>query len=453
MESFFLQNGKQVEGTGVPDVDLVLRETDSPLTVRRASPSSVVSPRGICTSTPKGNTDGSNTSSHYAFNTPKFTSPECPGHERYSRGKHQALDTDDRSVRGNFVGEKKYSVQKLSLGDFIQSDSRKGNKKKSPLPRESTNARANCNNSMIRHLPKALDITDETAFPMVGSMPPQDKQPKRRINPTRIVPASGPRSNKSNPFNSNSKNLFGFPQGSSPSSSFNALSEEGGKTLEEEREMLRQERLRLQEVALKEPVSKCGAGRESPPIQNLQKSAGKLNEYKEASLDQVTQKPLLDAIAQLYAELTLCNMVPSVMVELHYVIQLLTVRVLNTEELEGVENESEVYLDNLNNCVYFATKVLSTMLELVKLLDRTTITLLSENSRIHIFSVELQRQLVNFLDNPPSVPPLSQHPKSPIGGVSFQSETDNRHNFSCDQAFHTFRKQRDTFYEVGIFIS
>lgn len=35
-----------------------------------------------------------------------------------------------------------------------------------------------------------------------------------------------------------------------------------------------------------------------------------------------------------------------------------------------------------------------------------------------------------------------------IHSVPFQPATDNRSNFSSDKAFHTFKKQRDIFYEV-----
>lgn len=34
------------------------------------------------------------------------------------------------------------------------------------------------------------------------------------------------------------------------------------------------------------------------------------------------------------------------------------------------------------------------------------------------------------------------------GNVSFQYETDNRENFTSDNSFHSFRKQRDLFYNI-----
>lgn len=38
-------------------------------------------------------------------------------------------------------------------------------------------------------------------------------------------------------------------------------------------------------------------------------------------------------------------------------------------------------------------------------------------------------------------------PKSPIGSVSFQAETDNRKNFPDDRTFHLFKRQRYCFFE------
>ncbi|XP_068236414.1 codanin-1 isoform X2 [Palaemon carinicauda] len=432
------KNGKPVENSSVPDVGQLLREADSPFTVHKSSMTSCLSKNLYC-STPKSVGCRAKSPNQYGGSSPKLTSPEYP-RERNTWGKQQNQESSDRGGRS----DKKHSEQRLSLGDFLQSDTIKISKKRSPLPRD--NSAKNKSNSVVRQLPKTLDITDENAFPVVGCVPQQEKQPKRRINPTRITPVSVCRSNKSNPFSQNSKNMFGFPQGQSPSTSFNSVSEEGSKTLEEEREMLRQERLKWQEVSSKDTSFKCN-GRESPPTLTMQKPIGKTCEFSEATPDQVTKRPVLDVIAQVYSDLILCNMVPSVMVELYYVFQLLTVRVLHREECDDYEN-SEFYLGNLHNCVYFSTKVLSLILELIKLLDRTTITLLSENPRIQSFCTDLQRQLVKFLENPPPEPLLSQQPKSPIGGVSFQSDTDNRQNFSCDQAFHVFRKQRDSFYEI-----
>ncbi|XP_066940711.1 codanin-1 isoform X1 [Macrobrachium rosenbergii] len=437
------KNGKLGEGTSVPDVGQLLREAEYPLTVNRGAVTSCLNKNLYC-STPKGTGDRTKSPNQQGYASPKLTSPDYPSGERNAWAKRQSQETSDRGGRGNFNSEKRHSEQRLSLGDFLQSDTKKGIKKRSPLPRD--NSARNNTSGMVRQTSRTLDITDENAFPVVGCVPQQEKQPKRRINPTRITPVSASRSNKSNPFGQNSKNMFGFPQGQSPSTSFNSVSEEGSKTLEEEREMLRQERLKWQEVASKDNNLKS-SGRDTPPNLALQKLNGKPSEFKEATLAQVTKKAVLDVIAQVYADLILCNMVPSIMVELYYVIQLLTVRVLDSEESDSDE-DSESYLGNLHNCVYFSTKVLSHLLELIKLLDRTTITLLSENPRIQCFCTDLEKQLMKFLENPPPEPLLSQQPKSPIGGVSFQSDTDNRQNFSCDQAFHVFRKQRDSFYEI-----
>lgn len=386
----------------------------------------------------------------------KYDSPRPSPHERHQRGKRQSMDGTDHGSWRVHSSEIKHSEQRLSLGDFITTDSKFGNRRKSPLSKDvnSSPVGRTGEGRSLRHqeMPKILDISDQEAFPMVGSVPLHDRQQKRRINPTRIVATAARQPSKSSPFSQSSRATFGIPQNRSPSSPF--LSGEGGgsKTLEEERELLRQERLKRQETGAS--VNNNGKddksfGKESALNQVQRKQMETSNNYVRASPDLVTNKGCLDTLIRIYAELILYNMAPSIMVELYYLIQLLTVRVIvGSENSERNEQLNRFYLNTTHNCVYFATNVLLMIIELIKLLDKGTLKLLSENPCIQDFSEELQRYLLEFLESPPPASLLYQAPKSPIGGVSFQSETDNRNNFPSDQAFHIFRKQRDMFYEV-----
>ncbi|XP_053653434.2 codanin-1 [Cherax quadricarinatus] len=385
--------------------------------------------------------------------TPKFDSLRLSPHERHHRGKRQNLEGSDHEGKWDHSFEVKHSEQRLSLGDFITTDIKLADKRKSPLPRDKNRSpvgRASVGWS-LRHqeMPKILDIGDEEAFPMVGSTPVQDKQQKRRINPTRIVAASSSQQSKTSLFSQNPKTVFGVPLSKSPSSSFLASEEGSSKSMEKERELLRQERLRRIETG--EDVSgsvKNDKRKQSPTSQIQQKLPDKTTNYIQASPDLVSNRSCLDILSEVYAELILYNMAPSVMVELYYLIQLLTVRVILGSEVERGEQCDKFFLDTPHNCVYFATKVLLLITELVKLLDKGTIKLLSENPCILQFSSELQKNLLLFLQSPSRAPMLHLAAKSPIGGVSFQTDTDNRNNFPSDQAFHIFRKQRDLFYEM-----
>ncbi|XP_069994120.1 uncharacterized protein dlt [Penaeus vannamei] len=444
-----------VEEAKTPDLDQLLRESDSALTVslhgspprtrhqnnasNSSTPYSFHSNRYSwnATSTPRhnGHTSGS-----------KLESPGIQAQDRFPRGKRQSSDGSDSWGKFGHSSELKHSEQKHSLGDFITLDVKWGNKKKSPLPRDS-NSRSSGRLIRQNEVPKALDLSDQDAFPMVGSTPVQDKQFKRRINPTRITTSSSRQPVRAIAFSQSSKTGFGAPQNQSPSSPF-LTSEEGGiKSMEEERELLRQERMKRQETSTN--VGGGGGtpgknmGRDSPPSTSSEKV-----DYVEGSPDRVSNRSFIDILVQTYAELILFNMTPNIMVELYYLMQLLTVRTVVKSDDSDSQRRETCYLNTIHNCIYFSTNVLLTVVELLKLLDKATVRFLSENPRVKTFSPDLQKCLTEFLESPPPAPLLNQAPKSPIGSVSFQSDTDNRNNFPTDQAFHIFRKQRDMFYEM-----
>jgi len=74
---------------------------------------------------------------------------------------------------------------------------------------------------------------------------------------------------------------------------------------------------------------------------------------------------------------------------------------------------------------------------------------LAENARIAEFSPSLKE---SFLEQYKSYLAVKVSDinfiKSPLGGVPFSVERDNKQNFPTDRAFHNFRKQRDVFYEL-----
>lgn len=292
-----------------------------------------------------------------------------------------------------------------------------------------------------------LDLSDQDAFPVIGAAPPPQDRQKRRINPTRITTLSSSSGTmqhhtKGRPFGETSKAMFGVPQYQAPSSPFLAGEGAGSHTLEEERELLRQERLKRQSGGL-------GGGRAEKQVTleaPAQRPTEKPGDHLCASPELVTDHSCLNALAEVYADLILRSRAPNLMVELYFTLQLLTAPV--TEESQPQEGHRST-LGTAHNCVYFAAGVLLRVASLLKLLDRGTLRLLSENPRVAAFSEPLLKLLRDHLERPPPAPFLTQAPKSPIGGVSFQSDTDNRNNFPSDQTFQLFRKQRDSFYEVS----
>ena len=82
------------------------------------------------------------------------------------------------------------------------------------------------------------------------------------------------------------------------------------------------------------------------------------------------------------------------------------------------------------------------------MLDRTTLRLLSENQRVRDFNLSFSRRLANLLLASPTQQQQQLINVSPIEGVTFQADTDNRHNFPNEASFHVFKKQRDGFFEL-----
>ncbi|KAA0187846.1 hypothetical protein HAZT_HAZT005004 [Hyalella azteca] len=105
-------------------------------------------------------------------------------------------------------------------------------------------------------------------------------------------------------------------------------------------------------------------------------------------------------------------------------------------------------LYSAHNCVYFAISVLLRSRHLIKLLDRSILRLLAENSRVQLFCPSLQEDLNKLAHSLPTHLSPKQTPRSPMKGVPFQIEIDNRSSFPDNTTFHVFKKQRDIFYEL-----
>ncbi|XP_041828654.1 codanin-1 [Melanotaenia boesemani] len=298
-----------------------------------------------------------------------------------------------------------------------------------------------------------INLNNLEDFPPVGSSPLSSatSKPSRRINPT-PVSAERPHSKPKNCFTSTP-----FRKPSSPPMGVQAL--EGSMivgsplSLQEERELLKREKTkRAQQVAspLPSPLDPC------TPTKSGVTTGSKVTPDPQTAcpeLSKVTFSLELDLLAKLYCTCISENLVPNVFLELFFVMQLLTswsphahdeeqesLCVVNSDVLE------RCYLRQVHNCVYFAVKVLENHCQLLAHLDKCTLRLLAENERVASFSPDLRDRLIHAQDR--STAKLSPSVSTFIHSVPFQPATDNRSNFSSDKAFHTFKKQRDIFYEV-----
>uniref|UniRef100_A0A3Q3WJ50 Codanin-1 C-terminal domain-containing protein n=1 Tax=Mola mola TaxID=94237 RepID=A0A3Q3WJ50_MOLML len=274
-----------------------------------------------------------------------------------------------------------------------------------------------------------LNLSNLEDFPPVGSSPvsPVASKPSRRINPT---PVSAERPH------SKPKTCFTSTPFSKPSTPPSAEKQEGSVkvssplSLQEERELLKREKTkRAQQVTspLPSTVDAC-----TPTKSGLR-----------------TGSKVTPDVQTPYVFLCLTeNLVPNIFLELFFVMQLLTSRSTHTHD----DDEQEIlyvlercYLRQVHNCVYFAVKVLESHFQLVAHLDKCTLRLLAENERVASFSLDLRDRLNQAQDK--SAAKVNTH--LVIYNVfPFQPATDNRSNFNSDKAFHTFKKQRDIFYEV-----
>ncbi|XP_039993857.1 codanin-1 isoform X2 [Xiphias gladius] len=299
-----------------------------------------------------------------------------------------------------------------------------------------------------------LNFNNLEDFPPVGSSPvsPVASKPSRRINPT-PVSAERPHSKPKTCFTSTP-----FRKPSSPPSGAEALhgSMAVGSplSLQEERELLKREKTkRAQQAGSPVPSSldpctptKSGLRTGSKVTPDLQTPCPEPSK--------VTFSLELDLLVELYCTCISENLVPNIFLELFFVMQLLTSRSPHTHDddeqgsLCAVNSDvlERCYLRQVHNCVYFAVKVLENQFQLVAHLDKCTLRLLAENERVSSFSPDLRERLTQAQDR--STAKLSPSVSTFVHSVPFRPATDNRSNFGSDKAFHTFKKQRDIFYEV-----
>uniref|UniRef100_A0A452U2D1 Codanin 1 n=1 Tax=Ursus maritimus TaxID=29073 RepID=A0A452U2D1_URSMA len=218
----------------------------------------------------------------------------------------------------------------------------------------------------------------------------------------------------------------------------------GCRSLQEEREMLRKERSKQLQQS---PTPACPTSESGSPLPSR---TGNLT-AEPADPARVSSRQRLELIALIYSSCIAENLVPNLFLELFFVLQLLTARRMVTtkdsdlEPTPGAPDSLESPLfQSVHDCVFFAVQVLEH--QVLSYLDKGTLKLLAENERLLCFSPALQGRLRAAYEGSVAKVSLAMPPSAQA--VSFQPETDNRANFSSDRAFHTFKKQRDVFFEV-----
>ncbi|XP_023724523.1 codanin-1 isoform X3 [Cryptotermes secundus] len=278
----------------------------------------------------------------------------------------------------------------------------------------------------------------------------RESKSRKRINPTRL----GTEESKGGDVR------FGLASRlCEPSAPFceQSIETSNSKNFDEERILLRKERLRQM----------CDNKHVTHSATEVVTSY--VNEFVVAKPHLVSCQEELQVLADIYSRLMDCNLVLNIMTELYFVAGLLVVRVpvgCETDELHPSQEVSSeeathhlyrgawnmkkcAYFTTVHNCVYFATSLLNRQRHILELFDKTTLRMIADNRYILAFMPDLYDFISEFLTSDMSKTRRCAPVVAGIqANVSFQSDTDNRHNFPTDQAFHIFRKQRDGFYDI-----
>nr|XP_023021263.1 codanin-1 [Leptinotarsa decemlineata] len=205
---------------------------------------------------------------------------------------------------------------------------------------------------------------------------------------------------------------------------------------------------------------------EDAPVVNIAKKGETVGQGQEIEpkLCLVTYRTSIDRVASVYTIILTNYLVLNITSEIYYLISLLLskryvsesfddslgVEFLNSEFkkpqlVEKALNCSDIF-ESIHNIVYFAVKCLESQLEVLKTYDKSTLNLLSLNNRLQKFSRKFSEKLARISTK--KTERIIELCYDSQTNVCFNSDTDNRENFPNDICFHSFRKQRDLFYEI-----
>ena len=337
------------------------------------------------------------------------------------------------------------SPQSFSLSDFLTpTESKRGNKKgkggRSPSkmkastpighPMSTDNSRKSNNVSNLGERFAQIDLDDKDNFPDITKAA---SNMKRRIKPI-MVSQPPDKDNRQNP-----NNVFGKVLERTDFSESPFKVEEVERKTVDDREMMKESITR--QTPLKVPSISPG---KPSPIVTRSNSMISYSSVVSPLLVNSHQKPALILLGSLYSQILLNNLMPNLVVELYFILELLLMEI--SGEVDMLEAH-DGYLSSIHNCVFFSSFVLSQIVPLLAPLDGTTLRLLAENSRLSEFCPGINEKL-SEMQQERLMTPSRQIKSARMQNVSFQSETDNRSNFPSSASFHDFKKQRDKFYSL-----
>uniref|UniRef100_A0A182MP51 Codanin-1 C-terminal domain-containing protein n=1 Tax=Anopheles culicifacies TaxID=139723 RepID=A0A182MP51_9DIPT len=200
------------------------------------------------------------------------------------------------------------------------------------------------------------------------------------------------------------------------------------------------------------------------PIEGEKEETVPPKEILVIEFDKVTHKLTIDRLVTIYALLMDVNLVPNMLNELAYLINLVsTERYIapqrNLETTSAVTGKASEELSRVlqspHNCVYFATEVLYHQRTLLALLDSTSLRVVAENDQLAVLHPTLNGFLRDMLAQKMKLenPFINQASSggdlllnNSITNVFYQQENDTKDHFPSSKEFSAFNKQRDLFY-------
>ncbi|XP_063244808.1 codanin-1 isoform X2 [Bacillus rossius redtenbacheri] len=163
----------------------------------------------------------------------------------------------------------------------------------------------------------------------------------------------------------------------------------------------------------------------------------------------VTNSEEITLLCDLYSFLLDNNLVTSIVKELAFCLALLFVRTTKRIFISSAdecirEKPSSKVLDSVENCVFFSATMLRRQKAFLSMLDRKTLAVLAENTRLMAFVPDLCAHLLGLGEASSAVwasPYVSSY-------VMYQDDTDTRAHFQGERTFNAFRRHRDQFYEI-----
>lgn len=154
--------------------------------------------------------------------------------------------------------------------------------------------------------------------------------------------------------------------------------------------------------------------------------------------EDISNKLALDIFSEVYSILCKSNLIRDKLCQLNFILSIISSNSLNLSFHDS-------YFNSLQNCLYFAYKSME-LSKLWILFDLTAIKSLLSNPRTEYFNSNLYIEMISKigLQEKEFIMPLLEKK------VIFEFDHESRSTFPHDNCFATFRKQRDSFYEIFI---